>query len=78
MVRRTRDLRDNPWFVGFLERLLQGEPAVLRLLRHNPFPGSPPRFIRARVFEYRFTSFGESGWREREERGIYFPPVGLR
>jgi hypothetical protein len=70
--------QQNRWFVNFIVRLLQGEPAVLRLLAYNPFPGKPPRFVRASLYEYRFTSFGESGWWRRERKGIYFPPVALK
>jgi len=32
------DYRQNPWFVNFCVRLLQGSPEVLKLLEHNPFP----------------------------------------
>ena len=41
------DYRQNPWFVNFCERLLQGSPDVLALLERNPFPDKPPRYIRA-------------------------------
>lgn len=68
----------NRWFESLMVRLLQGEPSVLRLMRYNPFPHAPPQWIRARLFLYRFTSFGEAGWWKREERGTYFPAVRLR
>ena len=32
------DYRQNPWFVNFCARLLQGSPEVLALLANNPFP----------------------------------------
>ncbi len=52
------------WFRPLVVRLLRNDAATLRLLGHNPFPEAPPRFIRARLYEYRFTT-----WRElREER----------
>jgi hypothetical protein len=70
--------QQNRWFVGFMVRLMQGEPSVLRLLSYNPFPNAPPKYIRARMFLYHFTHFGQSGWWTREERGLYFPPVGLK
>ena len=70
--------QENRWFVNFLVRLLQGEPAVLRLLQYNPFPKAPPKYIRARSFLYHFTKFGERGWWTRQEQGIYFPPVSLK
>jgi hypothetical protein len=70
--------RNNRWFVNFISRLLQGEPAVLRLLSYNPFPKSPPKYVRARTCLYRFTHWGERGWWAREASGTYFPVVSLR
>jgi hypothetical protein len=55
------------WFVPFLGRLLEGDPAILRLLRRNPFPAHPPRYVRARLFHYRFSS-----WRELRETGAWW------
>lgn len=69
------------WFARLIARLLEGDAPTLRLIRRNPFAGAPPRFIRARFFRYRFTT-----WRERREHGAwwvrryeadYLPPVGL-
>ncbi|HJT88396.1 MAG TPA: lipase maturation factor family protein [Bryobacteraceae bacterium] len=70
--------QENRWFVNFMLRLLQGEPRVLRLLQYNPFPSHPPKYIRARVFLYHFTHFGEKGWWRREYQGQYFPAVSLK
>jgi hypothetical protein len=70
--------QSNRWFVNLIVRLLHGEPAVLRLLGTNPFPNAPPRYIRARLYLYRFTHWGSRDWWSREERGMYFPPVSLR
>ena len=70
--------QQNRWFVNLMVRLLQGNRTVLGLLSYNPFPNAPPRYIRARLYEYHFTRFGERGWWRREERGMYFPPVSLK
>ncbi|HXA50784.1 MAG TPA: lipase maturation factor family protein, partial [Candidatus Acidoferrum sp.] len=70
--------QQNRWFVNFMVRLLEGEPRVVRLLSYNPFPNAPPRYVRARLFQYHFTRFGEHGWWRREERGMYFPPVSIK
>jgi hypothetical protein len=43
------------WFQRFLLRLLAGSPDVLALLRHNPFPDTPPRYVRAIIADYHFT-----------------------
>lgn len=62
-------------------RLLEGSPEVLALLGHNPFPGAPPRFIRAVVYDYHFTNFGTKratgDWWRRELRGLYVPVLSL-
>ena len=75
-------LRAEPWFINFLVRLLQGSKPVLGLLETNPFPGAPPRYIRARLFEYHFTDFAEKQqtgtWWKREEKGLYCPAITLR
>jgi hypothetical protein len=70
--------QQNRWFESFMARLLQGEPAVLRLMRFNPFPSAPPKYIRARLYLYHFTHFGERAWWTRQEQGLYFPVVSLR
>ena len=71
--------RENPWFVDFCIRLLQGSPQVLGLLVHNPFPNAPPRYIRAVIYEYHFTNrntLHQTGaWWRRELKGIYLPAI---
>jgi predicted DCC family thiol-disulfide oxidoreductase YuxK len=68
---------ENPWLVNFLGRLLQGEPAVLRLLATNPFPAGPPRYVRTLVYDYRFTDWptrrSTGAWWRRELQGPYCP-----
>lgn len=70
------------WMPAFVEKLLQGEPDVLRLLRHNPFPDRPPVFVRARMYRYRYTTRAErkatKAWWHRELLGDYRKPVRLR
>jgi predicted DCC family thiol-disulfide oxidoreductase YuxK len=70
---------ENPWLVNFLGRLLQGEPAVLRLLATNPFPAGPPRYIRTLLYDYRFTDWqmrrSTGAWWRRELQGPYCPIV---
>lgn len=47
--------RQNPWFIAFQRRLLEGSPTVLALLEDNPFAQAPPRLVRSVVYQYRFT-----------------------
>lgn len=73
--------RANPWLLRLQEQLLRGEPTVSRLLEENPFPDAPPRFVRTRLFDYRFTDWGTwratGDWWTREEVGPYCPPLTL-
>lgn len=74
--------RAEPWFVNFVVRLLEGSPDVLHLLARNPFPSTPPRYIRAMLYDYKFTTTGErhatGNWWKRELKGDYLPAVSLR
>jgi lipase maturation factor 1 len=67
------------WFVNFMSCLLEGEPEVLGLLAKNPFPGSPPKYVRALLYDYHFTDTsvrkqGGAYWR-RTFIGLYLPPI---
>ncbi len=72
----------NRWFIRFVQKLLQGSPAVTGLMEHNPFPHNPPRYIRVVLYDYKFTTFSErdkSGrWWKRERLGLYLSPVSLK
>jgi hypothetical protein len=71
-----------PWFWRFEERLLDGAPDVLALLERNPFPDGPPRYVRAVLYAYRFTTPEEraatGAWWRRELLGLYAPPAQRR
>ncbi|MGI8743546.1 MAG: lipase maturation factor family protein [Bryobacteraceae bacterium] len=73
--------RSNPWFANFMVRLLDGSPDVTGLLEKSPFGSRPPKYVRALVFNYRFTDFAErratGEWWHRELRGLYFPRISL-
>ena len=75
------EYEQNPWFERFVIRLLRNSPEVTNLLDRNPFPKTPPRYIRAIVYDYHFTTSAEraatGAWWKREERGIYLPRVSL-
>ena len=64
-----------------LQRLLEGSQPVLALFESNPFPDSPPRYVRARLERYAFTSADEraadGAWWSRVERGLYAYPTEL-
>jgi hypothetical protein len=72
---------EEPWFVNLVAKLLEGDRAVLGLLEKNPFPDHPPRYVRARIYRYRFTTPQErrqtGAWWKRELAGGWFPEVSL-
>ncbi len=73
----------NPWFARFLERLLENSPEVTELLGSNPFafPHQPPRYVRALLYDYRYSSPEEKekthAWWVRRLEGIYYPATAL-
>jgi len=48
--------RKSIWFDNFLIKLLQDSPQVVSLLGIAPFTDKPPRYIRAIVYRYAYTS----------------------
>jgi len=74
-------INQSPWFVNFLQRLLEGSPSVLNLLEADPFEGTRPVRVRAKLDDYQFTT-----WAQREETkrwwdatavGFYSPEIEL-
>jgi len=66
--------RAGPWLERLLLRLLEGSPAVVRLLDDPALLGKPPRFVRLALYDYRFTTPEEArdsggAWWTRERRG---------
>lgn len=65
------------WFHAFLGKLLEADRQTLRLLRHEPFDGAAPRWVRVRRYHYRFTDrreFRETG--NRWMRTLLSEPIG--
>ncbi len=71
----------EPWFQRFLLRLLEGSPPVTGLLANDPFPGEPPRYLRATSWQYRFATGDDARagarW-SRSDPQPYCPIVTLR
>lgn len=66
------------WLRRLMQQLLAGAPEVLSLLNGNPFPDSPPRYIRLAYYHYRFSSPAErastGAWWVRELAGYLTEP----
>jgi hypothetical protein len=74
--------RNQRWFMPFAYALLRNEPTVTHLLAENPFKDAAPRYVRARIYEYRFTTPQErkatKHWWKRTLIGDYLPMVSLQ
>ena len=72
----------NPWFGRLLQRLLENSPEVIALLETTPFPNKPPHYVRALLYDYRYSSEEEKAqkglWWQRKLTGLYFPAVELK
>lgn len=58
-------------------KLLRNDPRALSLFAANPFPGRPPRYVRAVLYRYRFARPGNSQgrWWQRERVGRWLVPL---
>jgi len=74
--------QQNRWFYPLIEQLLRGNPTVLALFAHNPFPDRPPRAVRAVIYPYHFTDAAEraatGNWWRRGQAELYLPMATLR
>src|SRR4029450_5379422 len=65
-----------PWTLNLIWKLLQNDPGAVGLFRSNPFPGKPPRYIRAVVYRYSFVRPNSHGpWWKRDRLGLWLPPL---
>ena len=75
------DYRYHPWILNLTAKLLQNNRTVLQLMGTNPFADGPPKFIRAQLYEYHFTTPEErkrtGNWWKRTYVGEYLPPLSL-
>jgi len=69
--------REYPWTLHFVWKLLHGDRGALSLLANDPFPGTPPRWIRASYYRYEFAPRGDPShaWWRRERLGDWLPPL---
>jgi hypothetical protein len=64
------------WTLNVVWKLLHNNPHALSLFADNPFPGKPPRYIRAELYRYTFAKPGSKGlWWTREQLGDWIPAM---
>jgi hypothetical protein len=70
---------EYPWTIHLVWKLLHNDPNVLSLFRANPFPGKPPRYIRAVLYRYSFARPGnpEHLWWTRNQLGLWLQPMSV-
>jgi hypothetical protein len=75
------DYRHYPWLLNFSAKLLKNDPQTLSLIGKNPFPNVPPKYVRAELYLYRFTTPEEKKktgqWWNRTRVAGYLPPLSL-
>jgi lipase maturation factor 1 len=73
--------RQAGWLQPFTQRLLEGEPAVWRLVGEDLPTAGPPRFLRLAYHDYRFTTRAErrenGTWWQRERLGELTGPLQI-
>lgn len=71
----------SPWFQQFLNRILQGSWPVISLFDYDPFPSEPPRYVRALLYRYHYTTpqlrYKTGNIWKREYAGVYVPAYSL-
>ncbi|MEQ1508431.1 MAG: lipase maturation factor family protein, partial [Myxococcota bacterium] len=63
--------RENPWVIRWMQRVVDGSPAVLRTFADGTFDDGPPDQVRAEAVRYTFAPPGAPVVWEREDRGPY-------
>ncbi|HTD41104.1 MAG TPA: lipase maturation factor family protein [Mucilaginibacter sp.] len=68
-----------PWTYNLVWKLLHNDPGAVSLFAQNPFPGKPPRFIRATLYHYKFAEPGNPQhlWWTRERIGDWMPALSV-
>jgi hypothetical protein len=70
---------EYPWTLHLVWKLLHNNPGAVSLFANNPFPGKPPRFIRAVLYRYTFAPPGTPGglWWKRERLDNWLPALSV-
>lgn len=50
------NINREPWLVNLVYKLLHNDPVALRIIKNNPFPTTPPKFIQIKEYKYFFTT----------------------
>lgn len=74
-------IHSNPWLIRFVKKLLENDSQAIGLIRNNPFKEKPPKYIKAELYHYEYTSKKErresGNWWKRHYQGTYLRPQKL-
>ena len=70
---------EYPWTLNLEWKLLHNDPGAISLFARNPFPGKPPRYIRAVLYRYAFAKPGNAKglWWTREKISDWIPAMSV-
>src|ERR1019366_290612 len=68
---------EYPWTLNLVWKLLHNDPGAVSLFAGNPFPGKPPRFIRAVLYRYEFVPKGFLRNKPGNAQGLYWTRVEI-
>ena len=70
---------EYPWTLNLEWKLLHNDPGAISLFARNPFPGKPPRYIRAVLYRYTFAKPGNAKglWWTREKISDWIPAMSV-
>ena len=70
---------EYPWTLHLIWKLLHNDPGAIGLFAGNPFPGKPPRYIRAVLYRYKFAKPGnpQNFWWNRERVDLWLPAMSV-
>lgn len=71
------EITHQHWLINMLGRIFSESESVLKVFSHNPFPDSPPKYLRIRSYKYHFEELGSStgNWWNRDNADIYLDPI---
>ncbi len=74
--------RNASWMNALMLGLLEGSPEVLDFFEYQPFRDRPPKYVRASLYLYEFTTLQErketGRWWKRKVQGLYYPEIRKR
>jgi hypothetical protein len=68
---------EYPWTLNLVYKLLHNDRDAVSLFARNPFPGKPPKYIRAVLYRYSFAKphNQQGAWWDRERISMWLPPM---